>query len=228
MSKHIAVSYQNVDMQKYLQNLLIERGYKVTTATLGTELLNKLSEVTVDIVISSYELDDIDGGTLYKEINKLYPNLYVILLGTIKDEATIVDLLKQAKCEVMMLPIVPVELLARIKALTEPLLSDDSDPDCFTIGDLSLDRKAKRAIRKDKNIILTPTEYRLLEYLMENAGTVLTREMILNKVWNTTEDVSDRIVDVYIGYLREKIDNGFKKKLISTSLGFGYTFNKSE
>jgi DNA-binding response OmpR family regulator len=226
MSKHVVVIHPDTEMQKYLQTLLIDRGYRVTTFNKGVELVNSILEVTMDLIISSYELEDIDGGTLFDEVGKTYPEVHVIFIAAIKDEATIVELLKKQKCEVMMLPIVPVELLARVKALT------DCDPEiavgdgCLVVGDLELDTKSKLAKRKDKKIVLTPTEYRLLEYLMENAGIVVTRDMILNKVWNTSEDVSDRIVDVYIGYLREKIDSGFKKKLVSTSPGFGYCITK--
>lgn len=226
MSKHIVVIHSNADMQKYLQNLLIERGYKVTVFAQGVELINSMVDFSMDLIISSYELDDIDGGTLFEEVSKVHTEVPVILLAAIKDEAIIVELLKKQKCEVMMLPIVPVELLARIKALTDGDAEVVTEDGCLVVSDLELDTKTKLAKRKDKPIVLTPTEYRLLSYLMENAGVVVTREMILNKVWNTSEDVSDRIVDVYIGYLREKIDSGFKKKLLSTAPGFGYTLVK--
>jgi two-component system OmpR family response regulator len=223
MSRHIVVVHQSDEMTKYLQTLLLDRGYRVTTLTQGVELINKLPELVMDLLISSYDLLDIDGETLLAEVNKNATSVPVIFVGTIRDENIIANLIKQPKCEFMLQPIVPVELLARIQALLEPEVVLEIDTGCLVIGELELDTKAKRAKRGTKNIILTPTEYRLLEYLMTNAGTVLTREMILNKVWNTSEDVSDRIVDVYIGYLREKIDNGFKKKLIQTSTGFGYT-----
>ena len=226
MSKHVVVIHPNGEMQKYLNTLLLDKGYKVTLFNHGVELLNSIEDISIDIILSSYELDDIDGGTLFEEISKRHPDLHVILLATIKDENVIAELLKKQKCEVMMLPIVPVELLARIKALTECDIETTTEDGYLLVGDLELDTKTKLAKRKDKSIVLTPTEYRLLLYLMENAGVVVTREMILNKVWNTCEDVSDRIVDVYIGYLREKIDSGFKKKLLSTAPGFGYTLVK--
>ena len=77
--------------------------------------------------------------------------------------------------------------------------------------------------RGNKNIVLTPQEFKLLHFLMANKGRVLSRDAILNRVWLYSEEVDTRVVDVYIGYLRKKIDTGFSKKLIQSVRGFGYT-----
>ncbi len=226
MNKHIVVVHTSDEMLKFLNTLLLDRGYRVTTIEQGAELINTLPELVLDLLILSYEQLDIDGETLFDEVHKIFPELPVILVGSSRDEDVIANLLKRPQCEFMLQPIVPVELLARIQSVLEPDLVIESESGQLIIGDLELDTTTKRAKRGTKHIVLTPTEFRLLAYLMENAGRVLTRDMILNKVWNTSEDVSDRIVDVYIGYLREKIDTGFKKNLIETSPGFGYTISK--
>jgi len=93
------------------------------------------------------------------------------------------------------------------------------------IADLELDSRRIEVKRKEKKIHLTPQEFKLLEYLMNNKGTVLTREMILNRIWQYSPDIESRVVDVYIGYLRKKINKGFKKNLIRSVHGFGYSIH---
>ena len=121
----------------------------------------------------------------------------------------------------MVKPVVTEELLARVKVMLTPL-GANYENDSISIKDLILNIKSKTVVRGSKNIALTPKEFSLLEYLLSNKNTVLSRNSILNKVWGTTTDVSDRVVDVYIGYLREKIDNGNTNKIIETVPGFGY------
>ncbi|MDP3948077.1 MAG: winged helix-turn-helix domain-containing protein, partial [bacterium] len=91
---------------------------------------------------------------------------------------------------------------------------------------LILDSKGLEVKRDGKPIHLTRQEYKLLEYLMNNKGRVLTREMILNRVWLYSQDIETRAVDVYIGYLRKKIDAGHTKKLIQSIRGFGYVIKE--
>ena len=90
------------------------------------------------------------------------------------------------------------------------------------VGDLELDNKTLEVKRAQKDIQLTPQEFKLLQYLMSNKGRILTREMILNRVWSYSYDVNTRVVDVYMGYLRKKIDSEYNKKLIHSVRGFGY------
>ncbi len=90
-----------------------------------------------------------------------------------------------------------------------------------------MDLKRLAVTRGDRVISLTPQEFKLLEYLMTNKNQVLTREMILNRVWSSSPDIETRVVDVYMGYLRKKIDKGYKKKLINSIRGFGYTVKES-
>ncbi|HMS22246.1 MAG TPA: response regulator transcription factor [Candidatus Levybacteria bacterium] len=94
------------------------------------------------------------------------------------------------------------------------------------VGDLILDTQKMLVTRGGKEIILTPHEFKLLEFLLMNKGKVLTRDMILNRVWEYSYDVDTRVVDVYVGYLRKKIDFGYTKKLISSMRGFGYVIKE--
>lgn len=90
------------------------------------------------------------------------------------------------------------------------------------MADLELNTETLQVTRGKREISLTPQEFRLLEYLMLNANRVLSRDMILSRVWQTTPDIETRVVDVYVGYLRKKIDQGEVKKLIQSVRGFGY------
>ena len=111
------------------------------------------------------------------------------------------------------------ELLARVKArLRERGLQDKS----LIVADLELNTETLQVRRGNREISLTPQEFRLLEYLMLNANRVLSRDMILSRVWQTTPDIETRVVDVYVGYLRKKIDQGESDKLIQSVRGFGY------
>lgn len=222
MSKRIIIIDSNASYRKFLFDLLVEHGYTVESFDDELLVLNKLPSLKADLLICSFELENIDGETFYTSICEEYQDLPVIFTSSVKDESIIISMLQYKTCEFMVKPIVPAELLARVKVLTTPPKDDCVDGTDILIGDLRLDLKTKMARRGKKDIILTPTEFRLLEYLMSNKNIVLSRDSILNKVWGTTADISDRIVDVYIGYLREKVDDDFDLKFIETVTGFGY------
>jgi len=117
-------------------------------------------------------------------------------------------------------PIIPEEFLARVHAR---LRRETDNKTVIKISDLELDNKKVEVKRAGKLINLTPHEFKLLQYLMSNKGIVLSRERILNQIWSYSYEVESRVVDVYMGYLRKKIDGGYKNKLIHTIRGFGYT-----
>ena len=116
-------------------------------------------------------------------------------------------------------PFVADEFLARIKAR---LRRQGGSEEKLKVADSELDSKTLEVTRGGKPVQLTPQEFRLLQYLMHNKGRILTREMILNRIWLYSSEVETRVVDVYMGYLRKKIDNGNKKKLLHSVRGFGY------
>jgi two-component system OmpR family response regulator len=117
-------------------------------------------------------------------------------------------------------PFVADELLARIKTRLRNIQGESKT---IKVGDLELDTQTIEVKRAGKLITLTPQEFKLLEYLMNNKGIVLTRDMILNRIWLYSPDVESRVVDVYMGYLRKKIDGNSKHPLLHSIRGFGYT-----
>lgn len=224
MDKTIVLIQPNEEYEEFLENLLIEDGYIVKHFDSEVELLNKLEDIQLDLLISSYNLPNLDTKSFVDKVHKILPELKILFITQERDISTLTNILKSENCDVMVKPIVTEELLARLKVLTTPnaIHLNNKNSDILKIKDLVLNTKTKIVKRAGKDISLTPKEYSLLEYLMFNKNIVLSRDNILSKVWGTVTDVSDRIVDVYIGYLRDKIDTGHKNKLLETVPGFGY------
>jgi DNA-binding response OmpR family regulator len=122
-------------------------------------------------------------------------------------------------------PFVGEELMARIKVR---LRNKDNGKSVLKVADLKLDNSKMIVERGGKQISLTKTEFDLLHFLMKNSGRVMTRETILNKIWLYSPDIESRVVDVYVGYLRKKIDKGRNNKLIQSIRGFGYTIREEK
>ena len=117
------------------------------------------------------------------------------------------------------------ELMAVVRVMTRKYTGNRSN--VYTIADLSLDSNTKTVTRAGKNIELTAKEFSLLEYMMRNKGVVLSREMIENNLWNYDYEGGTNVVDVYVGYLRKKMDTGFSQKLIHTVWGTGWVLKES-
>ena len=123
-------------------------------------------------------------------------------------------------------PFAFAELLARIRAMTRKRTGNETNE--FSVGDLVLNTKTKAVRRGEDTIALTAKEYEILEYMIHNKGIILSREKIENHVWNFDYSGGTNVVDVYIRYLRKKIDDPYEKKLIHTIRGFGYVLDEKE
>lgn len=219
MSKTILIVEDDLGVQKYLKELLWDNGFSVQTAPDGVAALNSIQKLTPDLVILDLGLPNMTGEAVCTEIRKKYPDLRVIILTAKDGVADIVQGLNLGADDYMTKPFVADELLARIQARLRYQGGGDTK---LRVDDLELDNKTLSVARADKQIHLTPQEFKLLQYLMTNKGRILTREMILNRVWLYTPDIETRVVDVYMGYLRKKIDQGFDKPLLRSVRGFGY------
>lgn len=224
MTPIIVVIEDDKDLSDYLKELLRENDFVAKTAYTGVDGLKLVETSTPHLVLLDLSLPDMNGEGVCLEIKKHNNSLPVIML-TAKD--TINDKVKNLSIgadDYMTKPFVPDELIARIKAR---LRSSGHEPGAtLSISDLVLDTKKMIVTRGKHTIQLTPQEFKLLHYLMSNAGTILTRDMILNRVWFQSPDIETRVVDVYMGYLRKKIDAPYKKKLIHSVRGFGYTIKE--
>ncbi len=221
MISTILVVEDDSGLQKYLKELLVDNGYSVQLAGDGVQALNSIQRLEPDLVVLDLGLPNMSGESVCLEIRKKYPDLPVIILTAKDSVADIVQGLNLGADDYMTKPFVADELLARIKARLRTHGNGNSD-NKMNVDDLELDNKALEVKRDGKPIQLTPQEFKLLQYLMSNKGRILTREMILNRVWLYSPDIETRVVDVYMGYLRKKIDNGYEKQLLHSVRGFGY------
>lgn len=219
MTTSVLVVEDDAGLQTYLKELLLDNGYAVHTVGDGVVALNYLQKTTPDIIILDLGLPNMSGEAVCQEIQKKYPGLPIIILTAKDSTSDIVRGLDLGADDYMTKPFVAEELLARMKAR---LRSQGADETKLSVLDLELDTKTLEVKRGTTSIQLTPKEFKLLEYLMRNHGRILTREMILNRIWLYSPDIETRVVDVYMGYLRKKVDNGKNKKLIHSVRGFGY------
>ena len=206
-------------IREYLREFLLDHHYSVRDTAKGLEGLDIAERIQPDLVLLDLVLPDIAGEEVCRSIKKILPETSVIILTAKDNPSDVVRGLDLGADDYISKPFTSEELMARIKAR---LRTNTGNSSKITVGDLSLDQKTLEVKRGTRTITLTPQEFRLLEYLMSNKNTVLTREMILNKIWQYAPDVESRVVDVYIGYLRNKIDKGFKDKFIHSVRGFGY------
>lgn len=220
MLNNILIVEDDSGLQKYLKEFLIDNGFTANIAGDGVTALRMIKKSPPDIVILDLGLPDMTGESVCMEIRKNYPDLPVVILTAKDTVADVVAGLNLGADDYVTKPFVADELLARISArLRNQNTTKDNK---LKVAGLALDNKTFEVERDGKPIQLTPQEFKLLEYLMNNQGRILTREMILNRVWLYSPDIETRVVDVYMGYLRKKIDQDFEKKLLHSVRGFGY------
>jgi DNA-binding response OmpR family regulator len=188
---------------------------------------DKLSHLyNYDLFILDIIIPGISGLDLCRKLKKAKPNVPVLMLsalGTTDDKLIGFD---AGADDYLVKPFEFRELLARVKVLLKKAGQSSETQNKLIFGDLELDLDKKDARRGNTHIDLTAKEFALLEYFMRNVGRVLSRNDIAEKVWEASFDFGTNVVDVYINFLRKKIDKGFDKKLIHTRVGFGYIFGE--
>lgn len=224
MLKTIMVVEDEEEIRNYLKNFLRENGYAVMTAQDGAVALRLFHKTPPDLVILDLSLPTVSGETVCIEIKKDNPEIPVIMLTARSKSTDVLSGFKLGADDYVSKPFVGDELLARIKARLR--FSEKTDA-VLKIDNLELNTSTFEVRRNGKLIPLTQKEFELLHYFLINKGRVLTRDMILNKVWLYSPDIESRVVDVYVGYLRKKIDAGHKKKLIQSLRGFGYVIKEN-
>lgn len=206
-----------------LMNGLEENGYQVMTAYDGLMGLRLFQAHSFDLVISDIVLPKMDGFELCKEIRKVNSCIPILMLTALGSTDDKLDGFDAGADDYMVKPFDFRELNARIKVLLKRGNSDKKDlPHELSYADLRIDLQGKNVERNGISIKLSPKEYNLLLYMVENAERVLSRVEIAEKVWNTHFDTGTNFIDVYINYLRKKIDRDFEPKLIHTKAGMGF------
>jgi heavy metal response regulator len=204
----------------FVKKGLLEEGYAVDVVYNGRDGLNFATDRSYDLIILDIYLPGIDGLTILKKLRDGKVKTPVLLLtvrATIEDKVLGLD---SGADDYLTKPFAFEELIARVRALLRR--KRDVDETVIRVADLILDPVRRIVTRKGQEIALTLKEFSLLEYLMQNAGRVLTRTMIIDHVWNYDFDTETNVIDVYVNYLRKKIDAGHDVKLIHTVRGVGY------
>jgi DNA-binding response OmpR family regulator len=208
----------------------IERGLKaelhvVEVAADGATALHQLRDFNYDLVILDLNLPDRSGNEVLAAMRKAGVTTPVLILTARDGLSAKVESFDLGADDYLTKPFSFTELLLRVKALLRRG-QVPARPDVLTVGDLVLDRRAHQVRRGDKPVELTSREFALLDYLMVNAGRVLSRTMIVENVWDQSFEGLTNIVDVYIRQLRKKIDEESPVKLLRTIRGVGYSINE--
>lgn len=205
---------------------LEENGYQTMVAYDGAMGLRLFQSNVFQLVISDIILPKLDGFELCREIRKLNEKIPVLMLTALGSADDKLDGFDAGADDYMVKPFDFRELIARVKVLLRRSAETVAvQPDQIVYADLSINLKLQEVRRKDILVKLSPKEYNLLLYMVENAEKVISRVEIAEKVWNTHFDTGINFIDVYINYLRKKIDKEFDTKLIHTKPGVGFIFS---
>lgn len=218
-----------VEDEKHLNRIISEavedEGYSVDSCYNGVEALEYLECADYDVIILDIMMPKMNGLELVRRLRDKGDSTPVLFLTARDAVADRVEGLESGGDYYLTKPFDFQELMAVVRVMTRKYTGNRSN--VYTIADLSLDSNTRTVTRAGKNIELTAKEFSLLEYMMRNKGVVLSREMIENNLWNYDYEGGTNVVDVYVGYLRKKMDTGFSRKLIYTVWGTGWVLKES-
>jgi two-component system, OmpR family, copper resistance phosphate regulon response regulator CusR len=225
MAERILIVEDEVKVALSLKEGLEEKGFQVDLAYDGYIGQRMAISQAYDIIILDVNLPSVNGYALCEEIrrhNSTVPILMLTAMGTTEDKLSGFN---SGADDYLVKPFEFRELMARINALTKRTrrsVAGGDQSSILKIADLELDQDAKLVKRAGKRIQLTSKEFFLLEYMLRNKGRVLSRADIAEKIWDITFETGTNVIDVYINFLRRKIDKDFSPKLIHTQKGMGY------
>lgn len=205
---------------------LASESFAVDTAADGKSGLDLAASYEYDLVILDLMLPGLSGTEVLREIRRKNDHVPILMLTARDVLSDKVEHLEAGADDYLTKPFAFAELLARVKALLRR--GSISRSNVVRVADLELDRLSQQVKRAGRRIDLTAKEYALLEYLMSNAGRVLSRTMIIEHVWDQSFDGATNIVDVYVRHLRNKIDAAREPKLIRTVRGMGYLISDQD
>lgn len=222
-SKTFLIVEDEEKVASFIKKGLFTQGYNSEIASTGHEALALFESQKFDLVILDIGLPDMSGLEVCEQIrrtNTQVPVLMLTALGSVSDKLSGFEV---GTDDYLVKPFDFMELLVRIKALLKRTNENMPADDILKVADLELNLHQKVAIRAGKVIALTAKEFSLLEYLMRNRGRVVSKLDIAENVWDIDFDTGTNFIEVYVNYLRNKIDKGFNDKLIHTIFGMGYT-----
>ena len=222
----ILIAEDENSLNRIIAKQLKASGYSVDCAFDGEEAYELISMTDYDAAVFDVMMPKIDGFALLKKIRKEGNNLPVLFLtarDSIEDRVEGLDI---GADDYLVKPFAFEELLARIRVIIRK--NSVSNSNVISVADLTVDISSRKVTRNGNDISLSAKEYELLQYLAVNNGIVLSREKIEDHIWNYDYEGGTNVVDVYIRYLRKKIDDGYDKKLIHTVRGMGYVLREEK
>ena len=211
-------------LNRIISEALEDEGYSVDSCFNGLDALDYAAGADYDVIILDIMMPKMDGLEVVRRLRAGGNSTPVLFLTARDSVADRVTGLESGGDYYLVKPFDFQELMAVVRVMTRKYTGNRSN--VYTIADLRLDATAKTVTRAGKNIELTAKEFALLEYMLRNKGVVLSREMIENNLWNYDYEGGTNVVDVYVGYLRKKMDTGFDKKLIHTVWGTGWVLKE--
>lgn len=206
----------------YLSKAFCEAGHTVDVASDGLDGYAMAQSGVYEVLVVDRMLPKLDGLSLIGGLRQQKIGTPVLILSALGQVDDRVKGLRAGGDDYLAKPYAFSELLARVEILARRKSADSGESTVYRVGPLELDRLAHKLTRSGKEIVLQPREFRLLEYLMKNAGQVVTRTMLLEHVWDYHFDPQTNVIDVHISRLRSKIDKGSDAPLLHTVRGSGY------
>ena len=216
----ILVVEDEKDLNSIICSKLVKEGYNVDACYDGQAALDYMEAENYDGAIMDIMIPNKDGITVLREMRNAGIQVPVLFLTAKTETQDIVWGLDAGASDYMTKPFEFSELMARLRVMLRT--QTQVNENVITCGSLVVDMNNRQAIRDGKVIDLTVREYAILEYLARNRNVVVTREQIRVNIWNIDDDVNSNVIDVYIRYLRRKIDDNYEEKLIHTIRGVGY------
>lgn len=222
----ILIAEDQKDLNRIITKRLSAEGYSVDSCFDGEEALSYIEMAEYDGIILDIMMPKRDGLSVLHSLRKKgigTPVLFLTARDAVEDRVLGLD---SGADDYLVKPFAFDELIARIRAMTRKSAGNSSN--IFSVADLVMDTASHTVTRGGKEIALSAKEFSLLEYLLRNKGHVLSRTMIENNLWNFDYSGGTNAVDVYIRYLRKKVDDGFEPKLIHTVRGCGYVLKENQ
>jgi two-component system response regulator MprA len=215
----------DLKLLKMLQRTLIYEGLTVVTATNGQEALEQVDACQPEIIVLDWMMPKMDGLEVVRQLRAENNRIYILMLTARDALENRVEGLESGADDYLVKPFSPVELVARIHAMLRRVEAKPSQQP-ITYNQLSLDPLSHQAHINEVELELTPTEFELLHYFMRHPRQVLERAQLLNSVWGYDFGGDDNVLEVYVGYLRKKLETGGHPRLIHTVRGIGYVLRE--
>ena len=225
-TRKVLIAEDDSSVRKAVQRVLELENYQVTAVNDGKAALEALTQSHFDLAVLDVMMPFADGLTVCKEARHRGIDLPILLLTARVEIGDRVAGLDAGADDYLVKPFVVDELLARCRALLRRSAATSSTA-ILRVGDLTLNSLTREAHRGERQIILTKTEFDLLELLMQQPGTVISRDTIYEAIWGYNFETNSKSLDVYIGYLRRKTEEGSEGRVVYTVRGVGYTVKAS-